>query len=109
MAYARQDEKGCIVKGWVKDTVSLESDRICHGAGGGGGTSNNSREADGDRIRMAFFKVGPLAVGKLYLLFSRGLSGGSVEFRLRQDGRDECGNIVRGGVRGEIAGGGCGC
>ena len=25
VAYARQDEKGCIVKGWVKDTVSLKA------------------------------------------------------------------------------------
>ena len=32
----------------------VESDRICHGAGGGGGTSNNSREADGDRYEWLF-------------------------------------------------------
>ena len=78
-------------------------------AGGGGGTSNNSREADGDRYEW-LFKVGPLAVGKYALTFSHVGYRGVVEFRV-EAGRDEMsvGNIVHGGVCGEIAGGGCGC
>ena len=55
----------------------VESDRVCHGAGGGGGTSNNSREADGDRYEWLFQDGTFVGREVCTYFFSRGLSGGS--------------------------------
>ena len=88
VAYARQDEKGCIVKGWVKDTVSLKA--IAY-------ATVQVAEAEHRTIPVkltvtdtnGFFKVGPLAVGKYVLTFSHvGYRGVVWEFRV-EAGRDE--------------------
>lgn len=77
VAYARQDEKGCIVKGWVKDTVSLKA--IAY-------ATVQVAEAEHRTIPVkltvtdtnGFFKMGPLSVGKYVLTFSHvGYRGGS--------------------------------
>lgn len=88
VAYARQDEKGCIVKGWVKDTVLLKA--IAY-------ATVQVAEAEHRTIPVkltvtdtnGFFKVGPLAVGKYVLTFSHvGYRDVTREFRV-EAGRDE--------------------
>ena len=76
VAYARQDEKGCIVKGWVKDTVSLKA--IAY-------ATVQVAEAEHRTIPVkltvtdtnGFFKMGPFGREVCTYFFSRGLSGGS--------------------------------